>query len=56
MVSARISLGEMPLPPLRKATQSEALPRPALRAPRAPKKDGGCKTCDGLHCIGRCRF
>ena len=25
--------------------------------PRAAKKhDGGCKACDGLNCIGKCRF
>jgi hypothetical protein len=26
------------------------LPRPAK------KHDGGCKTCDGLNCVGKCRF
>jgi hypothetical protein len=22
----------------------------------ATKRRGGCKTCDGRHCVGRCRF
>ena len=31
--------------------------RTATRLPRPAKKnDGGCKVCDGLNCVGKCRF
>jgi hypothetical protein len=31
--------------------------RPVTVAPPLRKKDyGGCKTCDGLHCVGHCKF
>ena len=30
--------------------------RPVTVVRPKKKDDGGCKTCDGRHCVGRCQF